>query len=137
MQQTLATIFFVMAACLATTAAAQTIAFTFDDGPHLSATPRLSPQARNQAMIDALAKHDVKATLFVTAGNGADRPEGRALARAWGRFGKKYSRPVIQNHSLPSARLTTARQILINSASGISPLARLTAQRTHRTFPST
>ena len=57
-----------LVACVATHATAQTIAFTFDDGPHLSATPRLSPQARNQAVLDALAKHDVKATLFVTAG---------------------------------------------------------------------
>lgn len=66
---------------------AQSVAFTFDDGPSLAATPRLSPQARNAAMLAALDRHKVKAALFVTAGFGADRPEGLALARAWGQAG--------------------------------------------------
>eukprot|EP01034_Spumella_vulgaris_P042748 gene42748-53037_t len=61
-------------------AQAQSVAFTFDDGPDLGATPRMSAQQRNAAMLAALDKHGVKAALFVTAGNGADRPEGLALA---------------------------------------------------------
>jgi peptidoglycan-N-acetylglucosamine deacetylase len=61
-------------------ATAQTVAFTFDDGPHLRATPLLSPAARDQALLDALGRHRVKAALFVTLANGADRPEGLALA---------------------------------------------------------
>ena len=87
MPKTLASICLAIFAWLPPNAAAQTIAFTFDDGPHLSATPRLPPGARNEAMLDAFATHDVKATLFVTAGNGADRAEGLALARAWGEAG--------------------------------------------------
>lgn len=74
---------------------AQSIAFTFDDGPDLQETPLMSPAARNQAMLDALAKHGVKATLFVTVKNGADRPEGLALARAWGLAGH-----TIGNHTM-------------------------------------
>jgi peptidoglycan/xylan/chitin deacetylase (PgdA/CDA1 family) len=109
MLKTLHTISFVMVAWLATSAAAQTIAFTFDDGPHLSATPRLSPQARNQAMLDALAKHDVKATLFVTAGNGADRPEGLALARAWGEAGHTIGNHTMTHPNLHAEKVTLAQ----------------------------
>ncbi len=63
---------------------AQLIAFTFDDGPHLVPSPKLSPLARNQAILDHLAEHRVAATLFVTVDNGANRSEGLSLARAWG-----------------------------------------------------
>lgn len=80
---------------LSSAAFAQSIAFTFDDGPHLFATPKLSSQQRNQAMLDALAKHQVKAALFVTVNNGASQPEGLALARAWGEAGH-----VVANHTM-------------------------------------
>jgi peptidoglycan/xylan/chitin deacetylase (PgdA/CDA1 family) len=96
-------------ASIATPTPAQTIAFTFDDGPHLTATPRLSPQARNQAMLDALAKHDVKATLFVTAGNGADRPEGLALARAWGEAGHTIGNHTMTHLNLHAEKVTLAQ----------------------------
>ena len=74
---------------------AQSVALSFDDGPSLATTPRLSPQARNEAMLAALAKHKVKAALFVTAGNGATKPEGLALARAWGEAGH-----AVANHTM-------------------------------------
>lgn len=83
---------------------AQSVAFTFDDGPTLSETPRLSPQARNSAMLAALAKHKVKAALFVTCGNGADRPEGLALARAWGQAGH-----AVANHTTTHPDLNNAK----------------------------
>jgi peptidoglycan/xylan/chitin deacetylase (PgdA/CDA1 family) len=83
---------------------AQSVAFTFDDGPTLSETPRLSPQARNSAMLVALAKHKVKAALFVTCGNGADRPEGLALARAWGQAGH-----AVANHTMTHPDLNNAK----------------------------
>ena len=63
---------------------AQSVAFTFDDGPHTKETPLPSPKARNQAMLDALAKHKVSAALFVTVNNGANTTEGLAFAKAWG-----------------------------------------------------
>jgi peptidoglycan-N-acetylglucosamine deacetylase len=80
---------------LATVAQAQSVAITLDDGPRLAATPLMSPQQRNQALLDALKKRDVQATLFVTVSYGADRPEGLALARAWGDAGH-----TIGNHTV-------------------------------------
>lgn len=93
---------------LSVPAAAQSVAFSFDDGPTLATTPRLSPQARNEAMLSALAKHKVKAALFVTAGNGADRPEGRALARAWGQAGHAVANHTMTHPDLDSAKVSLA-----------------------------
>jgi peptidoglycan/xylan/chitin deacetylase (PgdA/CDA1 family) len=99
------------AACLALAPQlhAQSVAFTFDDGPNLAATPRLSPQARNAAMLAALDKHGVKATLFVTCGFGADRPEGLALARAWGQAGHDLGNHTMTHPDLDSAKVTLAQ----------------------------
>ncbi|MEW6761273.1 MAG: polysaccharide deacetylase family protein [Pseudomonadota bacterium] len=96
----------VAAACLALAPQlhAQSVAFTFDDGPTLSETPRLSPQARNGAMLAALARHKVRAALFVTCGNGADRPEGLALTRAWGQAGH-----MVANHTMTHPDLNNAK----------------------------
>ena len=84
-------------------ARAQSVAFTFDDGPNLEETPRLAPRARNQAMLDALAKHGVKATLFVTVNFGANQSAGLELARAWGLAGH-----AIGNHSMSHPDLNSA-----------------------------
>ena len=96
----------VAAACLALAPQlhAQSVALTFDDGPTLAETPRLSPRARNGAMLAALARHKVRAALFVTCGNGADRPEGLALARAWGQAGH-----VVANHTMTHLDLNNAK----------------------------
>ncbi|WP_377701658.1 polysaccharide deacetylase family protein [Pseudoduganella sp. UC29_71] len=93
----------------ATAAHAQSVAFTFDDGPNLEATPRLSAQQRNAAMLAALDKHGVKAALFVTAGNGANQPEGLALARAWGEAGHAIGNHTMTHPDLHSAKLTLAQ----------------------------
>ena len=90
-------------------AAAQSVAFTFDDGPTLDATPRLTPQARNAAMLSALARHKVKAALFVTVANGADRPEGLALARAWGQAGHAIANHTMTHPDLDSAKVSLAQ----------------------------
>lgn len=87
-------------------ARAQSVAFTFDDGPRLAETPLLSPRQRNQALLDALAAHHVQAALFVTCGNGADRPEGYALARAWGQAGHTIGNHTMTHLDLNSARVT-------------------------------
>ncbi len=85
-------------------AQAQSVAFTFDDGPDIEATPLLSAPQRNAAMLAALARHKVSAALFVTAANGANRPEGLALARAWGEAGH-----VIGNHTMTHPDLASAQ----------------------------
>ena len=90
----------------AAAAAAQSIAFTFDDGPQLRDTPLLSPAARNRALLDALARHGVQATLFVTLANGADKPEGLALARAWGDAGHTLGNHTVTHPSLHDAAVT-------------------------------
>ena len=96
-------------ACCALTAQAQSVAFTFDDGPKIDATPLLSPQARNQAILDALARHQVKAALFVTAGNGANVPEGYALARAWGEAGHAIANHTMTHPDLNRQTVTLAQ----------------------------
>ena len=95
-----------MLALCACGAQAQSVAFTFDDGPRLAETPLLSPQQRNQALLDALAKHRVQAALFVTAGNGANRPEGYALAKAWGQAGHAVGNHTMTHPDLHSAKLS-------------------------------
>lgn len=91
------------------TAHAQSLAFTFDDGPRLNQTPLLTPAARNQALLDALAKHGVKAALFVTLANGADRPEGLALARAWGQAGHAIGNHTVTHPDLHNANVSLAQ----------------------------
>ena len=93
----------------ATAAQAQSVAFTFDDGPDLGQTPRLSAQQRNAAMLAALDKHGVKAALFVTAGHGADRPEGLAMARAWGEAGHAIGNHTMTHPDLNSPKLALAQ----------------------------
>ncbi|MFZ6861473.1 polysaccharide deacetylase family protein [Undibacterium sp. Ji67W] len=74
---------------------AQSLAFTFDDGPQLDKTPLLSPQERNQALLNALGTNGVSAALFVTVANGANQPEGMLLAKAWGQAGH-----AVGNHTM-------------------------------------
>ncbi|MBZ0231139.1 MAG: polysaccharide deacetylase family protein [Deltaproteobacteria bacterium] len=68
------------------------VAFTFDDGPSETFTPRI---------LRALAKHDVPATFFVVGRDLADRPKRRALLGAIARAGH-----AIGNHTFGHARLT-------------------------------
>ncbi len=103
---------------------AQSVAFSFDDGPNLEATPRLSPAQRNQALLDTLAKHHVQAALFVTAANGANRPEGLALARAWGQAGHAVGNHTMTHPSLHDAAVSLAQyeQEVLDCQSIIRPL---------------
>lgn len=87
----------------------QSVAFTFDDGPKLKATPRLSPEARNASLLETLKKHQVKAALFVTLANGADRPEGVALAKAWGEAGHFIGNHTVTHLDL-NAQAVTLKQ---------------------------
>ena len=96
-------------AVVATNACAQSIAFTFDDGPQLNHTPRLSPAERNQALLDALAKHGVTAGLFVTVANGANRPEGLALAKAWGQAGHAVGNHTVTHPDLNNSNISLAQ----------------------------
>jgi peptidoglycan/xylan/chitin deacetylase (PgdA/CDA1 family) len=88
---------------------AQSVAFTFDDGPNSEQTPLMSPQQRNQAMLDALAAHKVSAALFVTCDYGASKPAGYALAKAWGDAGHALGNHTMTHLDLASAKVTLAQ----------------------------
>ncbi len=129
--------FLALGAILGGTSRAQSVAFTFDDGPRLKATPLMSPEARNAALLAALAKHQVKAALFVTLANGADRPEGLALAKAWGAAGHAIGNHTVTHLDLNS-KTTTLKQYedeisvcdhVIHSLPGFQPWFRFTFLR--------
>lgn len=90
------------------TAHAQSVVLTFDDGPFLETTPRLSPQQRNDALLAALARHKVQGALFVTVGYGADRPQGLALTHAWGQAGHVLGNHTVTHPDLQDAKITLA-----------------------------
>lgn len=90
-------------------AQAQTVALTFDDGPRLAATPLLSPQQRNDALLKTLKQRGVPAALFVTAANGAKQSAGLALARAWGDAGHAIGNHTVTHLDLNSAKVTLAQ----------------------------
>ena len=82
------------------------LAVTFDDGPKLTATPLLSPAERNERLLAQLAAAKVTAALFVTLGNGADRPEGLALLRAWGEAGHAIGNHTVTHLDLNASSTT-------------------------------
>jgi peptidoglycan/xylan/chitin deacetylase (PgdA/CDA1 family) len=96
------------------TAQAQSVAFTFDDGPNLEVTPRMSAEQRNAAMLGALAKHHVQAALFVTCGFGADKPEGYALAQAWSKAGHAIGNHTMTHPDLHKIELSQYQQQLLD-----------------------
>jgi hypothetical protein len=73
-------------------ASAQSIAFTFDDGPDMSDNTGLSASARNAAILGQLAEAHLKSILFVTR---TDTNKTRnLLIREWGQEGHQ-----IGNHT--------------------------------------
>lgn len=66
---------------------AQRVALTFDDGPGLGTTPRLTAPQRNEALLKALREAGVQAVLFANGREGGDSPEGLAALRRWGQEG--------------------------------------------------
>ncbi len=105
-----ATVLLTIAAALtAVNASAQAVALTFDDGPNLQTTPLMTPQERNQSILDTLARHQIKAALFVTANNGAITPEGLLLAKAWGQAGHAIGNHTMSHLDLNSDQITLAQ----------------------------
>lgn len=80
--------------------AAQTLTLTFDDGPNRVQTPLLSPDARNTAILKALADAKVQAIVFANGIDGGDTAQGRAALAAWGEAGH-----LVGNHTYSHLRL--------------------------------
>jgi len=74
---------------------AQSVAFTFDDGPKVAATPLLDPVSRNAAILNHLTSRGVQGMFFVTLKNGTNHPEGLALAKTLGEGGQ-----LLANHTV-------------------------------------
>lgn len=102
-------IFLITFISFAANAGAQTVAITIDDAPNLEQTPRLSPEQRNQAMLNALAKHGVSAALFVTADYAAKLPAGYVLAKAWGDAGHAIGNHTMSHPDLHSDKVSLAQ----------------------------
>lgn len=112
-----------LAAALAVSLAqAQTMAITIDDGPNLASTPHLSALQRNQAMLDALARHRVQAALFVTSGFGASTPQGLPLLRAWSKAGHAIGNHTITHPDLEKVSLAEYQQQVLECDRLISTL---------------
>ena len=90
-------------------AEAPSLVLTIDDGPSLRPTPLLTPAERNAALLSALALHEVSAALFVTVNFGADRPEGLALARAWGAAGHRLGNHTMTHLDLDARNVSLAQ----------------------------
>jgi len=103
-----------LALACSSAAQAQSVAFTFDDGPNLEATPRMSAAQRNEAMLAALKKHRVQAALFATCGFGADKPEGYALAQAWGKAGHAIGNHTMTHPDLHKIELAQYQQQILD-----------------------
>jgi peptidoglycan/xylan/chitin deacetylase (PgdA/CDA1 family) len=69
----------------------------------------MRPAERNAALLATLARHKVRAALFVTVNHGANRPEGLALARAWGKAGHALGNHTLSHLDLDSPKVTLAQ----------------------------
>ena len=108
--------------CAMAEAHAQTVAITIDDGPNTGTTPRMSAAQRNQAILDALAKHRVHAALFVTSGFGANTPEGLELLQAWSKAGHVIGNHTVTHPDLHKIDLAAYQKEVLECDRLISPL---------------
>jgi peptidoglycan-N-acetylglucosamine deacetylase len=104
----------------ASAAHAQSVAITIDDGPNAGNTPRMSAQERNQAILAALAKHRVQAALFVTAGYGANTPQGLPLLQAWSKAGHAIGNHTVTHPDLEKVPLAEYQRQVMECDSLIS-----------------
>lgn len=103
-------------------AQAQTVAITIDDGPNTANTPRMSAVERNQAILQALARHHVQAALFVTSGYGANTPEGWPLLEAWSKAGHAIGNHTVTHPDLHKVGLAAYEKEVLDCDRLISTL---------------
>jgi peptidoglycan/xylan/chitin deacetylase (PgdA/CDA1 family) len=93
-----------MAAAVAASGAAPSVAITFDDGPDF-VSGGTNAVAENDAILAALAGAKVKSVLFV-AGKRVDSPAGLAAVAAWGKAGHIVANHSYSHHNLSAAKVT-------------------------------
>ena len=97
----------VLSLLLIQVAHARSIAFTFDDGPDMSDTVRMTAAERNSAILRQLADAKLKSVLFVTH---TDTDEQRvALIRQWGDAGHMVGNHTATHPDLQSKDVTLAK----------------------------
>jgi peptidoglycan/xylan/chitin deacetylase (PgdA/CDA1 family) len=98
-----------------TTAAPPQVAITLDDF-NVYDTPVLSGAARNQAILDALRRYELKAAMFV-AGRYVDNNENMALLRLWNERGHMVANHTYSHWHYPDIEFAKYTQdILRNEA---------------------
>jgi peptidoglycan/xylan/chitin deacetylase (PgdA/CDA1 family) len=85
---------------------AQSVAFTFDDGPALGQKVMLDAQGKNRAILEALREAHVQSCLFVAGHRCLESPEGVALVRAWGEAGHLIANHTYSHGSFHSEKTT-------------------------------
>ena len=111
--------------------AAQSVAITLDDGPKLQATPLLSPEQRNGAILKHLQARGVPAMFFVTVNRGADRPQGLQLLRALSDGGQLLANHTVTHPDFNAAGTSVdgfaaeveACDRVISAFAGLSPVS--------------
>jgi peptidoglycan/xylan/chitin deacetylase (PgdA/CDA1 family) len=88
---------------VAETARAQSIAFTFDDGPDMTDNVGMTAAERNAAILRQLAKAKLKSILFLTRTDGQDG-QRIELVREWGRQGHGVANHTATHPNFGSAK---------------------------------
>lgn len=95
---------FLASLLLAQVTHARSIAFTFDDGPDMKDSVRMTAAERNSAILKQLADAKVKSVLFVAR---ADKDESRiALLRQWGDEGHMIGNHTVTHPNFSSQKVT-------------------------------
>lgn len=90
----------IIAFLLGASLSAQSLVLTFDDGPNLDPTPKLSAAERNQRLLDAFRAKGVRVVLFTNGIRGGNTLDGWRWLTAWGNAGHR-----IGNHSYSHGNL--------------------------------
>jgi len=94
---------FLLAGLAGMALSAQSIAFTFDDGPTAGAI-HFTPEQRNNALLDQLKAQGLRSMLFLTLKEG--KPERLALVRAWGEAGHGIGNHTVTHPNFHSPKIT-------------------------------
>lgn len=110
------------APALASSAKRPRVAVTIDDF-HLSDAPLLTAEARNEAMLGALARHRLRAALFVTARN-VENADGMRRLRRWDARGHLIGNHTYSHPHYPSQTFEEFTHDVLRAEEVLRPLPR-------------